>query len=932
MRSENVTLRQVGRVGAGNHLLGTICVGALAISLGWAGIRGGPRVHEWGPIPLTFEQNRGQAPEDWRFLARGPGAAILIRNSGMEIQLRPAASGTTSEAALPETLSRVRLQFEGANPQARVAGLEAREGKVHYYLGSDPANWLVSIPTFARVRVQELYPGIDLLYYGNQGKLEFDLVLEPGAHPELIRISVAGASLRLTQKGELALAIGNREIRLHRPRVHQLRNGRRIEIEGRYRLRGETVAGFQLGDFDPSSEVVIDPVVDFASYLGGSGFESANGIAVDAQGAAVVTGETRSTDFPLESALVGSAPGGFSDAFVTRFNPAGDGVVYSTYLGGAGDDIGYAVAVDGQGNAYVTGSAEPGFPISQGSLQITGSGRDVFIAKLSPSGTLVYSAVLGGNQPDWGRGIDVDLGGNAFVAGRTGSSDFPVTEGALQPLRGGSHDAFAAQLDADGTTLSYATFLGGGGGDEAHGIAVDSQGSAWVVGETNSGDATPFPTTAGATQPLYGGGLEDGFVAKIDASGSQLAFSSYLGGSSSDRCLAVDVDPGGSAVATGETTSSDFPLENARDDVRGSRDAFVTKFDAGGSLTFSSFFGGSSSEEGRGIAVNSEGIIYLTGETTSADFPEVDPLTEGQTNDLRNAFVAVLSADGSDLLFSSGFGGDEDDGANGIALDAEGNVYLVGATESEDLEVNGFQGNLRGTQDAFIAKIGGLVTQIRRLYFAQFGDGEAGPGLAISSLVTLYNLSSTSTAKVAVQIDGDDGSPLTVDLNGQQVPGVLDGLVIPPDGSISLETDGAGALQAGSVTVSSDQEVAGVILFRGFGVAGVGSSERLQRLRAPITVGPGLDSGLALMNLGAAQTIQLQLRDGDGTPVASASVPLKARGHVSEFVTRFDWDTPPDFSDFSGTVTATGESDFAATVILVTEAEFATLPVTRLIR
>ena len=452
--------------------------------------------HSYASLPLAFEPNRGQADSRTAFLARGAGYSIALR-------------ATAAHFALGKR-DRLSMALSGANERAALVPEQRLPGTVNYLLGNDRSKWLTGIATYARLRVEDVYPGIDLAYYGRQGRFEYDLLVHPGASPEVISLAFSGARhMRLDDHGNLAFQLAGGALRQLAPRVYQQVGGERRPVEGRFLLRGQRVA-FRLGRYDRTRTLVIDPTLVYSTYLGGSGSDVGLGIAVDTGGSAYLTGQTGSTNFPTASPLQ-AAKGGGNDAFIAKLNAAGTALVYSTYLGGSSDDGGYGIAVDTGGSAYLTGiTGSTNFPTASPLQAANGGGTDAFAAKLNAAGTaLVYSTYLGGSNSDVGRGIAVDAGGSAYLTGETLSANFP-TASPLQAANGGLNDAFAAKLNAAGTALVYSTYLGGSSQDIGWGIAVDAGGSAYLTGYTVS---TNFPTAS----PLQAanGGSNDAFVAKI---------------------------------------------------------------------------------------------------------------------------------------------------------------------------------------------------------------------------------------------------------------------------------------------------------------------------------------------------------------------------------------------------------------------------------
>ena len=698
----------------------------------------------YGKLPLQFELNRGQTDPRVQFLSRGSNYTLFLSEGEAVLQLRnadPAPDGTgfgvrnapDQKARNPQSAIRnpqsavVRLKLVGANPAPLAAGQEELPGKVNYFIGNDPAKWRTNVPTYARVKYREVYRGVDLVYYGNQRQLEHDFVVAPGAGPEQIRMAVEGAERVELDSGDLVLHAAGGDVRLRAPVAYQEVDGARRWVAASYVLQEgnpqseirnpksdaphSQEVGFELAAYDATRPLVIDPVLVYSTYFGGSGYDSAYTIAVDSFGSAYVAGMTSSLDFPTASPLRPSN-GGYYDAFVAKLDPTGTALIYSTYLGGNDDDGGNSIAVDSSGNAYVTGFTwSSDFPTASPlKAWVCGSEacKDAFIAKLNPAGSaLLYSTYLGGSDEEEAWGIAVDSAGNAYVTGYTYSIDFP-TVNALRPDSGGYYDAFVAKLNAAGSALLYSTYLGGSDDDEGWGIAVDSAGNAYVAGYTYSID---FPT-ASPLQGALGGegyGYEDAFIAKLNAAGSALVYSTYLGGSDNDEPWGIAVDSEGNVYITGCTYSTDFPTANALQPSSGGgqQDAFVAKLNAAGSaLVYSTYLGGGDTDDGWAIAVDSAGNAYVIGYTYSTDFPTATPL-QGTLGGYADAFIAKLGADGSALEYSTYLGGVDQDIGGGIAVDSAGNVYVVGFTYSADFPTAGpLQAASGGGQDVFIAKIG----------------------------------------------------------------------------------------------------------------------------------------------------------------------------------------------------------------------------------
>jgi hypothetical protein len=831
------------------------------------------RMGNRGKLALGFEANQGQTDAQVRFLSRGVGYTLFLTDDEAVLALRkPSADSdqltafrnstlATHNWLLPEELwprptgygprttdpglraianlqstidnppaprplplapSVLCLKLVGANPKTRVIGLNELLAKSNYFLGRDPKKWRTRVPSYATVRYEDVYPGIDLVYYGNQGQLEFDFILAPGADPNAIRLEIVGtelapperaqqaAPLHINANGDLVISTDAGDVRFHRPIVLQpttnnprptADHGPRTmdtgspkskianpkSAESHYVLLADNRIGFEVSNYDRSLPLVIDPVLSYSTYLGGSGFDYGSGIAVDSAGNAYVTGYTNSIDFPLVSPAR-AAPGGGScgtspdayacfDAFVAKVDPTGSAIVYSTYFGGSGEDYGSKIAVDSLGNAYVTGytnstdlpSVNPAQSVQGGGICGVSPCFDAFVAKLNSTGTaLVYSTYLGGSADDYGQGIAVDSTGNALVTGSTASADFP-TVGAFESVHGGAaYDAFVTKLGPAGSTLVYSTYLGGGGEDYGSDIAVDAPGNAYMTGYTNS---TDFPT-AGPLQAVNGGGTcgappntipcFDAYVAKLNVDGSSLVYSTYLGGSGGDYGYGIAVDASGSAYVTGLTTSIDFPVTAGAFQLAGggtSVDAYVVKLDpTGSSAVYSTYLGGTGAEAGLDIAVDPSGNAYVAGYAYGNSLPLASPL-QATNGGYYDAFLSKLNAAGSALIFSSYLGGGGNEKARGVAVDPSGNAYLTGDTFSTDFPITSgaFQAYYgSGAFDAFVAKFGDLALPMLRLAEAEVTFSAQGVGTpSPAHTVTLANIGDAELALSSITASGD---------------------------------------------------------------------------------------------------------------------------------------------------------------------------------
>jgi hypothetical protein len=726
---------------------------------------------DYGKLPLSFEANVGQTDKSAKFFSRGSGYGLFLTGQEAVLALRKPSlrNHTVKDRAASSTavIDVVRMRLAGANTQAEPTGADPLPGTANYFIGNDPAEWHSNVPTYAKVKYADVYPGVDLVYYGNQGQLEYDFVVAPGSSPGPIRLQFSGTKrIRLDHDGNLSLTATDGSLTFHKPIVYQERNGQREPVSGRFALLSGHTVGFSLGSYDHSMPLIIDPVMVYSTYLGGSGTgevgvitgDKAYAIAVDSAGNAYISGSTLSADFPITSdafqTSLTATPGYGSplNVFVTKLNAAGTALIYSTYLGGdgglgsgsssyggfppfdVGGDFGYSLAIDSSGNAYITGQTNSNnFPVTTGAFQTTQplAGSDAFVTKLNPTGSaLVYSTYLGGsgfcgNSAD---AIGVDASGNAYVAGETSCDDFPVTSEALQtiftPLYNSSIDAFVTKLSKDGSALAYSTYLGGSSAYavvSVLGLALDSSDDVYIAGYAAS---TEFPVTAGAYQTTNHSTKTQGsnaFVTALNPTGTALIYSTYLGGSSGDYANAIAVDSSGYAYVTGNAVSTDFPVTPGAFQTTGGSNSwenysgFLTKLSLDGSaLVYSTYLGGNTTGQGNAIAVDSSGDAYVVGKTGASS---VNPVTPGafQTaagNSGVNAFATEMNPSGSALIYSTYLAGNGGyfgggDYANGVALDSSGNVYIAGVTNSPNFPVT--MGSFETVNKAYAASEAGTA-------------------------------------------------------------------------------------------------------------------------------------------------------------------------------------------------------------------------------
>jgi hypothetical protein len=759
----------------------------------------------YGKLPLRFEVNRGQTDARVRFLSRGNGFGLYL--TGQEAVLALRKPGVAGHA---DTTDVLRMQLTGANPRVEPMGSARLPGTTNYMLGNDAARWKTVVPSYGRVSYKGVYPGIDLVYYGNQQQLEYDFVVAAGADPRPIQLHFAGATkLNVDAGGNLLIDAEDGSIAFHKPMVYQMAGGKRFEVEGAFTLLGDRTVGFALGRYDHSRKLVIDPTLVYSTYLGGSTLDMISAIAVDSSGAAYVTGYTSSTNFPATPGALQSTDG---DAryigFVSKLNASGTALIYSTFLGGSGSptggDAGESIVVDSSGNAYISGRTySSNFPVTTGAYQTTnkafaGEGNTGFITKLNPTGTkLIYSTFLGGSLSDDAQSLVLDSSGNVYVAGVAFSKDFPVTAGVVQSTNKSAADygwnEFVAKLNPAGSGLIYATYLGGSTDYEGGGVVrvgIDSLGDAFVSGNVYS---TDFPVTAGAFQTKNNGkaGVDSNLtLAKLNPTATKLLYSTYIGGTGSsyhgDQAPGFAVDSAGNAYLTGPTYEMDYPVTSGAyqktNKTGGSFPTiYVTKMNpAGTALVYSTYLGGSIFDLSGGLAVDSSGNAYITGSTRSTDFPttsnayqKTDPIG---FNGVATAFLTELNTTGSGLVYSTYFGGQTsyDDTGYGVALGANGAVYFAGIATTPYFPISpgAYQStfNSQNSETGFVAELQ-LGSAPNTLATAVKLTASANPAVAGSNITfsaSIYPTTGTGilAGTVVYNIDQKDVATVAVNANG----------------------------------------------------------------------------------------------------------------------------------------------------------------------
>jgi hypothetical protein len=797
----------------------------------------------YGKLPLTFEANRGQTDPSVKFLAHGSGYSVYLTAGQMVLSLRatsptnpPTKSPTNSFTKIAPSSTKnaiIQLNLVGANQNPAVTGEQLQPGKVNYFIGNDRKKWQTNVPLYKQVRYASIYPGIDLIYYGNQGRVEHDFVVAPGADPRQIQLEVKGADrLSLADNGDLVMHVAEREIHLQAPTLYQEFHGLQVPVTGQYKLQSATRVAFALGPYDKTMPLVIDPVLAYGTFLGGLGDDEASAIAVDSLGSAYVTGYTDSPNFPLASQ---SSPAPFgANVFLAKLDVSGSSLIYADYIGGNSDDFATALVLDSSDDVFLTGTTySSDFPTTEITYQSsnnTEGNQTAFVTEVSPDGsTLLYSTYLGGSYQDGGTGIGLDGSGNIYVAGWTWSLDFPVSSGAYQTAAGENQEeyygeyGFVTAIASNGASLIYSTYFAGSTNivqdcyygpcwpdpiSSVSGIAVDASGNVYVAGNTNTYN---FPTTTGAYETTNATNYDNqvGFVGKFSSSGS-LTYSTYFNAVAANSYFELNgiaVDSSGSVYLVGNDYAEVIPVStpnlcNPAESETGCTFGFLAKLDPTFStLTYATYLSPNIDFEPSSVLVDSSGDAYVMGISGGGDVGLFVNPVEAYTNE-EDIVLMEVDPTGGTQLFGTFLGGYGEDYPGGIAIDSSGAIYATGYTNSSDFPVTAaaLQNTEGGNYDAFISKIGtaadpavavapsliqfsirpvGSVSQPNTSLLRNMGSAP----LTISSLTITGDFSETNTCGSSVAAAGTCTFTVTFT---PTAPG-------PRFGSIMIEDNAAGS-------------------------------------------------------------------------------------------------------------------------------------------
>ena len=804
-------------------------------------------------LPLGFEMNQGQTNPQVKYTARGNNYSVFLtpnetvfaltsgRHSKTAASLVRGAQSQTGETAKSAVID---MRLLGGNPNPQISAGSELPGAINYYVGSNPKNWRTGVKQFASVAYSDVYPGVNMVFHGEQRQLEFDFVVAPGADAKTIGMGFEGAEkLTTDDSGNLVLTSSAGDVVLHKPVAYQEKDGKRENVEVAFDVRNHQRVGLQLAPYDQSRELVIDPSLSYATFLGGSGEDEVFGIALDGSGDVFVVGQMASINFPAHTGTLSNI--GTFDAFVTRVKSGGGSIDFTTVMGGANADSALGVAVSGSslvvvGNTNSTSSA-PAFPNTI-KFGPTG-GQDAFVASLDISsgvatGTNHYIAILGGTGSESGDSIGVDSSGNAYVGGQTDSSDFK-TVSPLQASNGGQNDGFIAKINPAGSALLFSTYFGGSGNELVTGLALDGSNNIYVTGIT---DSTNLQATTGAFQPTAKGG-GDSFVSEIKPDGSGITYLTYFGGAGLDSALAIAVDAAGDACITGNTDSTDLPTANpAQSSSGGSNDVFVTKLNPTGTgLVFSTYYGGTLDEFGNGIAVDSFSDVYVTGRTTSSNYPA----TQGTLSGTSDAFITEFSNTG--FVVYSGFvggsgvensiAGDNTNGPLGsVAVDSSSNAYLGGATSS----TTGFPvtsalpccgAYAGGLTDGFIAKVGAAPADFSVAVSPNSASATSGQSTSAIT-VTVSSVNSSYGQAVSLSCGSLPAKAVCHFSPASVTPGST-----AQTSSLTIATNGASSASLMTTTGNSRVFAAMFLPVVGIALLGAGISPRRRKLLGFVLLG-----------------------------------------------------------------------------------------------
>jgi hypothetical protein len=753
-------------------------------------------------LPASFETNLGQTDPSVRFLARFRGGRAFFTDAEAVLQL-PRGTGARPDPRSREVPASpgadvVRMRLEGARSVPPIP-LDPLPGRSHYLLGNDPAGWIRGVPHHGALVASGLLPGVDLRWRGLRGgRLAYDLLLAPGADPASAVLRWEGLrDLALDATGALVGRTGGGVLRHSPPVAWQVDGRRRLPVAASFALLGGERVGFRLGRLDPSLPTVIDPSLDYSTFLGGNNGEFVKGIAAGPAGTIIAVGQTSSFNFPTTGAFQPSKASN-EDAYVTKVSATGSSLVYSTFLGGAGTDFAFDVAVAADGAATVCGYAEgTGFPTLNAFDGAYASARDGFLSRLSSDGSsLLFSTYLGGSSEDIALGVALASDGGAVVCGYTASTNFATTSLAYQTSAPASKNGFVLRTGADGSTLAWSTFLGGSSEEEALDIGVDPSGGILVAGWTVSAD---FPAV-NAVQS-YKSGSQDAFLSRLSADGSSLTRSTFFGGTSNEVAYCMSVDSLGRATIAGTTSSPDLPLVGAFQAApAGSSEGFVARYSASGtSIERSTYLGGTGDDYPLGIGVDLDGAVAVVGQTSSLDFPLQLPI-QGTRAAQYDAFVTMFQPSVAAPIFSTYLGGSGYDIGNAVAFDTTGRIvvggYSNGATNTFPVQ-GAFQSVHGGVVDGFLSAFDRLPAapqdvaavlvdlDAAELTWSDVGSGETGFRLERATDGINFTTRATVAADVLLHEDGDLAPATTYTYRIRSLSGSY---ASEPSGEVSVTT------------------------------------------------------------------------------------------------------------------------------------------------